>query len=185
MGRGEGDFKGFFAFFGNFHEGKRLVHVVFGDQSRAVLPGDLPFEAVGVVQIAVMRDGDSFVSFNFFVGFRLCGFESAQHVERDPAVSPEFSAQDVFVEVIGGFGKLNCQIDATQRFIKCRFTFAQAGAEFLQREDFFFHFFRIILVNLNVDDGLKERNACGDAIVFGHAEKMRQPRSGMPVLKAE
>ena len=66
---GERIFECVFVFCGNLHFAKRHVHVVLCDEDYAALGGELRFEAVAVIEIAVVLDGKILVGGDALVAF--------------------------------------------------------------------------------------------------------------------
>ena len=176
-------FQCFLIFFGNLHLAKRHVHVVLCDEDDAALGGELCLEAVAVVEITVVFDGDVLVGGDALVAFRL-GIGRAPHRVQDvPARRPKLAAQDEFVEIVRVLGKLDREID----MLKCRFVFFRRVldlAQALQGEDLFLDVLAVFLVDFFIENGVKKLACFLIPADLLHGKEMAEARACMPVVEA-
>ena len=118
MGGGEGLFESCLIFLWDFHRVECHVHVVFCHECDAALGGELSLEAVAVVEVTVVVDGDILVGFDALVDLRLCLLRHVHLVHEVPAVGPELAAQDVLVEEIRRLGELDGHVDVAQAVVE-------------------------------------------------------------------
>ena len=183
MRGGERLFECVFVLCGNLHFVKRHVHVVLCDEDDAALGGELCLEAVAVVEITVVFDGDVLVGGDALVAFRL-GIGRAPHRVQDvPARRPKLAAQDEFVEIIRVLGKFDREIDVFKRrlvLLRRVLDFAQA----LQSEDFFLDILAVFLVDFFIEDGVKKLACFLCPADFLHGKEMAEAGARMPVVEA-
>ena len=115
VGGGKGVVKGCLVLFGNFHGVESHVHIVLGNEG-AVASGSsqVGLEAVTVVDVAVVGNGQVFIRLQAFVYFGLGLLGQLHFVHEVPTVSPEFTPQEVFIEEVRVLCQFDGQIDVVQ-----------------------------------------------------------------------
>ena len=183
MRGGERLFECVFVLCGNLHFAKRHVHVVFCDEDDAALGGELCLEAVAVIEIAVVLDGNILVGGDALITFGF-GFGGASHRVQDvPACCPKLAAQDELVEIVRLLGQLNREVYMGERiFVLLRrmLDFAEA----LQGEDLFFDILAVSLVDVLIENGAEKLPRLLCFVDFLHGKKMAEPCARVPVAEA-